>query len=174
MKNYVKILLYGYPLLATVEKDYEEHVRNKALLSYGGNRTAEQLAEYLASEILEMRRLEWLKGKIQEVIEGLDEKERFLLSIRYFGKTRRIKALLQRKGEEGGIASWKARTYFRRQQRLGEALCSRFLAVGITEEVYLRDYADMPLFAKIRKCVEEGRDKKISANERRWIAVGEE
>ncbi|MBP3422500.1 MAG: hypothetical protein J6K86_01910, partial [Clostridia bacterium] len=54
LKNYVKIILYAYPLLKTVEKDYEEHIGNKALLSYDGRWTAEQTAEYIAGEILEM------------------------------------------------------------------------------------------------------------------------
>ncbi len=170
MKNYVKILLYGYPLLATVGEDYEEHIRNKALLSYGGNRSAAELAEYLAEEILEMRRLEWLKSKVEEVMKGLDGQERLLLSIRYFGKARPMKEVLPREKQDT-LSSWKERTYFRRQQRLGEKLCHRFVAVGLTEEAYLRDYADLATFAKIRRLVEEGKDKKISANERRWIGV---
>ena len=52
MENYLKTVLYAYPLLATVGEDYAEHIRNKAVLSYHSSRSTENLAEYLAQEIL--------------------------------------------------------------------------------------------------------------------------
>ena len=51
LENYAKTILFAYPLLKTVEKDYEEHIRNKALLSFNGRTTALALAEYLAQDL---------------------------------------------------------------------------------------------------------------------------
>ncbi len=169
MKEYVKILLYAYPFLRTVGKDYEEHIRNKAVLSYEGKRSAESLAEYLAGEILQMRRLEWLKERIDGVLASLSDVERTLLAIRYFGKVGKIKSFLgvRREGYQSRV--WTERTYFRRQRRLGEKVAARLVGAGVTEEVYLADFAGVELFQKLSRGVAAGKDKKISACERRGL-----
>ncbi len=153
MKKYAKMILYAYPMLKTVERDYEEHIRNKALLSYDSRKTAVELAEYLAGEILEMRRLEWLKAKVEESIQKLNEVERTLLFGKYFGRRGELKKLLRPpRGERS--TGWTERTYFRRQQRLGEKISSLFTLCGLTEEVFLREFASMRLFEKIAARVE--------------------
>ncbi len=159
MKNYAKAILYGYPLLKTVEQDYEEHIKNKAVLSYFSPQGAEGLAEYLAEEIIEMRKLEWLKGKVEEVLRKLTDLERVLVGIRYFGK---------RKAD--GNCAWTERTYFRKQQRLGDKITGLLTQHGLTEEVFLNEYANIQPFQKISKKLEDGKDKKISARERSWIS----
>ncbi len=143
LKDYAKIVLYAYPLLKTVGKDYEEHVRNKAVLSYRGTRTAEKLAEELAGEILEMHRLEWLKAKVDEVLERLTELERQLLSMRFFGK----KLSLQTLGGEG--RAWTERTYFRKQKRLEGKVASLLSIVGVGEEVFAKEFASIELLRKV-------------------------
>lgn len=168
MENYAKVILYAYPLLKTVGQDYEEHIRNKAALSYLNSTTAERLAEYIAGEILEMRRLEWLKAKVEQVLEKLDETERTLLSIRYFGKRKKIKALVNANGK------WSERNYFRRQKRLSEKVGEMLRVYGVTEELFLSDYAALDLFKKIYRFVQEGKDRKVSADERRALQKNEE
>ncbi len=160
MKNYVKAVLYAYPLLATVEEDYEAHIKNKALLSYGNGKSAEETATYLAGEILQMRRLEWLKERVNEVLSKLTDVERTLVSVRYFGKKKRGKFLLGKRQEERlRPPLWTERTYFRKQQRLGEKLCGLFLLCGITEEVFMREFFVMQTFKKIYEGVEAGKDR---------------
>lgn len=167
MENYVKVILYGYPLLKTVGKDYEAHVFNKAVLSYDSPMTAEKLAEYLAGEILEMRRLEWLKKTVEDVLERLQEEERELLSLRYFGKINRLRDFLKRKAEEEG---WSERKYFRKQKNLEGKITAMFEGAGVTKELYDKELKDTDVFRKIHKFVELGKDKKISADERRMNA----
>ena len=162
MENYVKVILYGYPLLKTVGEDYEAHVRNKAVLSYYS--PAEKLAEYLAEEILEMRRLVWLKGTVEEILGRLQEEECELVSMRYFGQIKRLRSFLKKKAEEEG---WSERKYFRKQKNLESKLASLFKSAGVTKELYTAELADTDVFRKIHSFVEEGRDKKISADERR-------
>ncbi len=173
MKNYVKAILYAYPLLATVGEDYESHIKNRALLSYDDGKSAEESATYLAGEILEMRRLEWLKGKVEEVLSRLTDAERTLVAIRYFGKTQRLKSLVRKPkaGESLRRPFFTERTYFRRQRRLGEKLCGLFSLCALTEETFLEDYLPMEIFRKIYDGVEAGKDRKISGNERRWLGL---
>ena len=52
MEKYLKAVLYAYPFLETVEQDYDEHIKNKAVLSYRGDKSAEELAVYIAGEII--------------------------------------------------------------------------------------------------------------------------
>ncbi len=159
LKNYAKIILYAYPLLETVGEDYEEHIKTKAALSYG--KGAFETAAYLVSEILEMRSLEWLKSKVEEVLEKLSETERALLAVRYFGKSKRALSALTEGETE--------RTYFRKQRRLLEKVAALFPLVGLTERVYDEEFAKMRLFSKIARCVEEKRDRRLAVNERKWI-----
>ncbi len=169
MKNYAKTILYAYPFLETVGEDYEEHIRNKAVLSYDSRWQAERLTEYLAEEILRMRRLEWLKGKVEEALSRLTDGERELVALRYFGGGRKRKWLRPREGNPLRKRIWTERTYFRRQQRLGEKICGLFVLVGISEEVFEQDFAALEPFARIGRYIAEGKDKKIAANERRWL-----
>ena len=170
MKNYAKIILYAYPLLKTVEKDYEVHIRNKAILSYDGRWTAEQTAEYLAGEILEMQRLEWLKGTVEKILSSLSDVEKTLVAIRYFGKKNGMKALLREEKNPLKQSGWTERSYFRKQARLGDKLTSAFALVGLTEEVFLKEFAQMDIFKRVAKYLEKRRGESITANERTWIA----
>ena len=166
LENYAKAVLYAYPLLQTVGQDYQIHIRNKAVLSYRNSTDAESLAEYLAGEILNMRRLEWLKGRVELILDKLNEEERTLLSIRYFGKGKKMKGLL----EDG--KRWSERNYFRRQNRLSEKVGAMLCVFGVTKELFVNEFAGLELFKKIYKFVEEGKDKKISDCERRKIRNG--
>ena len=168
MENYAKVVLYAYPLLKTVEKDYAEHIRNRAILSYESNTTAQRLAEYLAGELICQKNLSWLKSTVKEVVDKLSAEERELLSIRYFGKTFRARNFLKPIAE-GGEKGWSARKYFRKQARLSDKVGAMLRAAGITNELYQREFMNMDIFRKIHQFVEEGRDRKISADERRLL-----
>lgn len=153
MKNYVKIILHAYPFLKTVEEDYEEHIKNRALLSYDGRWTAEQTAEYLVNEILNMRRLEWLKRKIERVLDKLTDVERTLVEIRYFGKTRKLKSFLEKEKNPLSKRRWTERGYFRFQERLGNKIASLLILEGLTEERFERELAPIDVIEKIAQRV---------------------
>ena len=157
LKNYAKVILYAYPLLRTVEKDYEEHIGNKALLSYEGRWTAEQTAEYLAGEILEMRRLEWLKAIVKKTLSGLSDVEKTLVAIRYFGRTKGARAILRDEKNPLKKNGWTERSYFRKQEKLGEKLTELFALAGLTEEVFEREFACMDIFKRVARALEKRR-----------------
>ena len=165
MENYAKVILYAYPLLQTVGEDYEEHIRNKAVLSYDSPLSAEKLTEYLAREILAKENLEWLKSRVEGIINRLSEEEKTLVAIRFFGQTKRLRKFL--KSGEG--AKWSERQYFRKQQRLADKVGAMMQFAGITERVYKEHFASLDIFEKIDRFVSEGRDRKIAADERRWL-----
>ena len=154
LKNYVKIILHTYPFLKTVGQDYEEHIRNRALLSYDGRWTAEQTAEYLATEILNMRRLEWLRVKIENMLDKLTDVERGLTEIRYFGKGRKLKSFLQKQKNPLSKRAFTERGYFRYQERLLDKISSLLILDGVTEEVYRRELASIDVIQKIAKTAE--------------------
>ena len=156
MENYAKVMLYVYPFLKAVDKDYEEHIRNKAVLSYGSKKTAEQLTEYIAGEIIVKRNLECLKQDLEKVLDKLSDVEKCLVEIRYFGKRKQLRDFF--KSEKGGEI-WNEGKYFRRQKRLGEKLAAMMRSVGLTKERYLAEFAQVEIFKKIARFVEEGRDE---------------
>lgn len=165
LENYAKVVLYTYPLLETVEKDYEEHIRNRAVLSYKSRLSAEELAEYLAEEILRKEKLEWLRSVVEGVLKKLSDLERALLAIRYFGKTRAAKNFTA--AVAGRVTAWSEREYFRRQKRLSEKVGAMLRCAGMTKEKYLTEFAELELFKKVHRFVE--RDRKIDSDERRWL-----
>ena len=146
MENYLKTVLYAYPLLKTVGKDYAEHIRNKAVLSYNSPRTTEDLAEYLAKEILRKNNLLWLKGAIDGVLKRLDDTERALIEMRYFGKK---KIPLHKEGEQ----PWSDRKYFRQQQRVGEKVGGMLTVAGVTKEFFETRLEGVELIGKIHRFV---------------------
>ena len=139
-------MLYAYPLLKTVGKDYAEHIRNKAVLSYNSPRTTEDLAEYLAKEILRKNNLLWLKGAIDGVLKRLNDTERALIEMRYFGKK---KIPLHKEGEQ----PWSERKYFRQQQRVGEKVGGMLTVAGVTKEFFETRLEGVELIGKIHRFV---------------------
>ena len=190
LENYAKVILYTYPLLKTIEKDYADHIRNKALLSYNGVWDTERLTEYLAGEILRKERLEWLRSVVEEALSELSDLERDLIAIRYFGKRNRLRRVValaedkksndertmdkkaiakkavdvEKTANDCGVSEKKLskREYFRRQQRLAEKLSGMFWKKGLTKEVYLQDFAGAEVFERARRFVEEGKERNIS------------
>ena len=146
-------MLYAYPLLETVEKDYEEHIYNKAILSYRSEKRAEELAEYIAGEILEQRKLIWLKDLLERALRGLSETEKAFIAVRYFGKGKKIKrALSTEKGKDEALSESK---YFREQRRLGNKMGERLVALGLSKEVFERQFEKMKLFQFVFKRMEK-------------------
>ena len=173
MENYAKVILYAYPLLKTVGDDYAEHIRNKAVLSYNSPLTTERLAEYLTQEIVCKNALEWLKTTVESLMDRLTEEERTLLDIRYFGKTKKLRNFLKRQAEKrkSGGTGCSERMYFRRQQRLADKFGAMLFYAGVTQKVYDEQFAELDVFRKIHRFVEAGKDKKISADERRLLGA---
>ena len=169
MKNYAKAVLYAYPLLETVEKDYEEHIRNKAILSYKSEAPAETIAQYIIGEIAEKQKLVWLKSLTERVLNTLSDVERTWIAVRYFKKTKKFKNPLPTLREEQNKESISERTYFRMQSRLGNKVGEKIAAAGLTGEVFEKEFSKMKFFEGILRFLAAKKDRGISENEKRWL-----
>jgi len=158
LEEYVKEILYVYPLLVTVEKDYEEHIKNRALLSYKSGMTAERLVEYLAEEIVWKENLTALKAGVERVMDKLSQTEKALLEIRYFGRKRKEKILKTEAGQ-----AWSRRKYFRMQDKLEERLDGLFIKEGLTKETYIQSWAESEPFKAVRKRLQKRERQKREA-----------
>ncbi len=167
MENYIKAVLYGYPMLTTIGTEYAEHIRNRAILSYRSSRSAEELAEYLAEEILRKNRLERLKTTVESVLSRLSERELALIEMRYFGKRKRAASLFVF-GKNG-----LPKGYFRMQRRLGEKVDGMLRAAGVTEKRFLEEYAPLEEFRRIWRFVLRNSEREQAAAQGRKRAEGE-
>ena len=171
----MKAALYAYPFLETVEEDYAEHIKNRALLSYRSTKTAEEMAITIAEDILEKQKLVWLKERVGQALDSLTDVEKTLIGIRYFGKERKRKLAKtsgQALAENGAVqrkdGQWSERKYFRVQNRLCEKLRAIFVRLGLTEEVFEREFACLELFEKIGAYIQKTNER-ISQSEMRWL-----
>ncbi|MBQ8322555.1 MAG: hypothetical protein IJX91_01165 [Clostridia bacterium] len=147
MKNYVKAVLYAYPWLEKTGEAYGVHIRNRAILSYRDGAPAVAQAEYIVAEIVEKRKLEWLKATLDRVFARLTDAQRTLISLRYFGTGSKIKSLSRKaKSVRGAFSESK---YFRLQERLTETVRAMLYGEGLTEESFEKDFSQMELFRRI-------------------------
>lgn len=175
MENCVKAILYCYPRMGGIEEGYLQHIRNKALLSVDGRETAENVAEYLAREILQKRKLRELSEMANEALRDLSTEEKLLLDIRYFGKLDRVRRAFAQK--YAGIADeklksipfWSERTYFRKQKKLLLKLTERFLALGLDFERFTKEYASLDGIGQIYTYVALGKDLGLEKKERSFL-----
>ena len=171
MKEYVKTVLYVYPLLKTLGKEYQEHIVNRAVLSYRMSRSVESEVEYLVQEIADKRNLAWLKTCVESVLAQLSDEEKTLIAVRYFGKERTIKKATVAKavGQNGRRGAMSESTYFRKQNRLLNKVGELLGAVGVDEKTFEALFARLPLFQKVA-ALQVRRESKLSKNERQWFA----
>lgn len=158
-----------------IEEGYLQHIRNKAILSADGRDTAQNVAEYLAREILQKRKLRELFETATEALRNLNAEEKLLLEIRYFGKIDRVRRAFAQK--YAGIADedlksvpfWSERTYFRKQKKLLAKLTERFSILGLTRERFDREYALLDGIGQVYTYVSLGKDLGLEKKERAFL-----
>ena len=94
LENYLKAALYVYPRLERIERDWEEHIKNKAFMSYDYRVTTEKLSVYLAEEILRKEKIEKLRNTIDEALETTDGRRKISARIEIFPKKREAETIL--------------------------------------------------------------------------------
>ncbi len=172
MKEYAKVVLYAYPILKKMGQEYQIHISNSALLSYRSKKSAEELVEYLAKEIICKQRLEWLKGFLDRVLDKLDETERALVKVRYFSPCKSRKTGGERTETSAvfsKIAAWSDSTYYRRQTKLSEKIEKTLADEGLTEEIFQRDFAFIDILAAVARFVQRGGDGAFGKRERNYV-----
>lgn len=163
LEEFIKAVLYAFPLMNAMDKQYQEHIKNKAVLSYKGDAPAEVLAEYIAQEILEKRRMLWLKERVQSVVDALNDLEKTLVAVRYFGKKRRVEKA------DNLLKNCSERTYFRMQQRLEKKLSAALQRAGITKALFDKWFLSTELFQTVYAYLSRTSEG-ISNREKKWLA----
>lgn len=163
-------MLYAYPILLTVEEEYNVHINNMAVLSYRSNKTAWKLAEEIADEIVEKKRLLFLKEILDKTLNALTDTERWLLSVKYFGKKRKKKTA-ETLQWQNVFQGWGESRYFRMQNRLCQKVREQLNLLGFTKEEFDKNYAQMELFQTIFTYLSKQQDKLMSEREKRCLGM---
>ena len=164
--------LYAYPQLDRIGKDLEEHIKNKALLSYGSRVATEKLAESLALEIVKRQGVERLKAMIDKAIGVLSEEERTLLDIRYFGKADRVRRQIA--AAKAGLCKlpfkpWKERTYYRKQAKLLKRMIALLRGQGLDERSFDDEYMEIDYVAMLYQYLALGKTVAADKKERQLL-----
>ena len=162
LENYVKAVLYVYPRLERLEKDCEEHIRNRAYMSYDYRTTAERLSEELAEEIIRKGLIGELKRKTDAAIGALKKEEKFLLELRYFRRKSRLKQFC---GETDFKEIGSERNYYRRHAKLLKKVSGALQAQGLTKETFFSDYARFDWLMSVYRFIEAGKEGRNAAKE---------
>lgn len=169
LEKYVKAILYAYPFLGTVEKEYGQHIENMAVLSYRSNKSGERLIEAIADEIVTKDKLLRLREKTDAALRTLSAAERTLIAIRYFGLEKKMKSLGREK--RGGYQPWSESRYFRMQARLVKRVGEQLALQGVTASAFNEEYADMELFERIFAYMSRREENLMSVREKRWLRM---
>jgi hypothetical protein len=175
LENCVKAILYCYPRLGGIEEGYLQHIRNKAMLSADGRESAQKVAEYLATEIIQKALVRELKDIANHALSNLTTEENLLLDVRYFGKLDRVKRAFAHKfagiadDQMRTVAFWSERTYFRKQKKLLAKLVSRFNAQGLDRQRFLKEFVSLDGIGPIFTYIELGKDLGLEKKERAFL-----
>lgn len=159
----MKVLLYAYPTLKTLIKEYKEHIYERAVRSYGGRADAESAATYIAEQILNMQALEWGKEILEKVFSKLSEIERTMVALRYFGlKRKSVKAELIKEKKQFSSE----RSYFRAQEKLLKKIAALLQAAGLDEGYFESEFLKIEELKPICRYVQKGKDQKMLKREK--------
>ena len=174
--NFVRTVLYAFPQLQGIEEGYREHISNQAILSHDGRCATEKLMVYLMGEIERKAKIAQLKKLVGDAVAGLTLEEKLLLDVRYFGKSEQVKRIFASvkagiaQGEYAKLKPWTERTYFRRQDKLLKKIAQRLQALGLTKEVFLKEYADIEGVSGIYRYLElQGEEGAVHRKEKDFL-----
>lgn len=141
--TYAKAILFAYPYLDDAVSAIDKQIDKRCRLSFYSTKPCFDYAEKISQLISDKRHLLYLKEKIDKILSRLSEEERSLLGYKYFNN-RPIDGF-----------DYKSRKYFRQQIRiLGKF--KRLLDLSkITEDVFYKEYANVPYIRSILIRLEE-------------------
>lgn len=160
--NYVKVLLYAYPKMEELADAISAGAEIKAALSFRALGDTLSVAEAVAGEVLRAAGLREVYAEIGEVLSRCSEEELYLLEYKYF---RRKTVLVSR--FKRAVLSCSERSYYRRQSVLLKKIAALFLARGMTEDWFFKEFSEFPSFMRVYRVIAEGKEKSIVARRRK-------
>ena len=132
--DYAIILLSAYPNLDNVIKVEGENYLRRCLNSAYFMAPTEKVACSILSVYETKEKLIVLKNKLDLLFSRLDDEEKALIFLKYAGVQPKEKF------------KFSSRTYFRKQIKLLEKVKEYLGYLNLTEDVFIREYADIPYF----------------------------
>lgn len=137
MENYVKAVLYAYPTLEKMEQAYTVHIRNMAVLSYRQDLPAVAMAGKIVGQILQKRKLAWLKALVEKSVRRLSDEEKEIVARSFRWK------------KQSGDNTTKTK-YRRLSKKLLDKLGKCMENAGLTYNAFQEEFATMELFQHIQ------------------------
>ena len=159
--EYVKVILYAYPHLASLAEAAGVAAENRALLSFRSRRGALEEMERVTEELVVRLRLLRVKEAADAFLAQCSGEELFLLEYRYFRRKKMLRAY------GGHVVPCSERTYFRRQSALLRKAAGEFAALGWTQQAYAEAFAGYAPFAKLLRAICDGRESAVTARRER-------
>ncbi len=135
--TYAKIILIAYPYIEDACRLIDSQIEKRSRLSFYSYKPCEKLAEKIADMIADKRYLLLLKSKVSALIQRLTEEEKRLIGYKYFNN-RPIEGF-----------DYKSRQYFRKQVKVLDKFQKLLEQVKLTEENFIKYYADIPFIKSI-------------------------
>ena len=133
---------------------------------------------------MKKRRLAWLKNKLDCLFDQLSEEEYLLLSIRYFGRISLAKSEARGNvGAKGDVKMpdgakelfeafhWSERSYYRKQERVLKKITAKIQGIGITKEVFEREFLEFEFLRAVYRFLNSKRKKFDSPKERAIVRM---
>lgn len=150
--EYVKAVLYVYPILTPLAEAVSKSAENKAYLSFRTENTL-SCAEKITEDIAHGALLRELNRQMRSLLTHFTEEEAYLLEYKYFRRGAELN------GRFAGLSfSGSEREYYRRQNALLKKTAGLLAVRGVTERTFLRDYAGIQPFPRIYRALKEGRE----------------
>lgn len=136
LKDYQKVILYVYPKIDKIVKDYDGIIKAQASACFSYE-SAEKCAERIAEYILLKNSFLVLKDGISDILERFTYEELYLLEYKYFRRKKKL---------EGEFKDFEflcnERTYFRKQARLLEKVNAQLIKEGFDETWFKENFSN--------------------------------
>ena len=161
MEKYIQAVLYAYPYLKETANAYGAHIQTKAMFSCDGRMQVEKLVEYLAEEILQKRRLLWLKQVIDETLDECNRWERALLDSLFFKRRSRSQRLRDKERERLVALELESKRSVERANCLMKVQY-KLQRAGITKDFFKKELISIPLIQSSSRIVlkKRGRERR--------------
>lgn len=134
---YAKVILTAYPYIADAVSIIDKQIEKRCSLSFYSLKPCFVYAAKIIDLIENKRRLILLNEKVTLALNRLSDEQRHLIGYKYF-KNRPIDGF-----------DYKSRTYFRKQNRALTKFSEYLCMAGISEDIFLSDYANIPYLKSI-------------------------
>lgn len=154
MYTYQKALLYSIKNLKMAIRNCQKLIEYMGVSSKYSQQNCEVLADKILKIVEQRQKLVRLKGILKKIVVNFSLDEKKLFATKYLGKKQVFNDYSQRQ-------------YFRNQIKLVKTFSEKLNRVGLSEEIFNKDYLAIPYIKSIYKIIEE--KEKINPRQRNFL-----